>query len=161
MRSFLEVCEGARLTEFPAGEVLLPEGTTSGHLFVLKDGVVEVLRGDTQVATVEEPGALFGEMSVLLSRPHTATVRTLTPCKVYVFDDAANFLRSNPQVAYHVARLIAGRLNAATSYLADIKRQFEDRTDHLGMVGEVLDTLMHNQEDEFKPGPERETDPRL
>lgn len=139
----------------------MPEGTTSGHLYVLKDGMVEVLRGDTQVATVGEPGALFGEMSVLLNRPHTATVRTMTPCTLYVFDDAASFLRSNPEIAYHVAKLIAGRLNAATSYLADIKQQFEDRTDHLGMVGEVLDTLMHNQEEEFKPGPERETDSRL
>jgi len=139
----------------------LPEGTTSGHLYVLKDGMVEVLRGDTQVATVGEPGALFGEMSVLLNRTHTATVRTMTPCTLYVFDDAASFLRSNPEIAYHVAKLIAGRLNAATSYLADIKQQFEDRTDHLGMVGEVLDTLMHNQEQEFNPGPERATDPRL
>ena len=134
---------------------------TSGHLYLLKDGMVEVLRGDTQVATVGEPGALFGEMSVLLNRPHTATVRTMTPCTLYVFDDAASFLRSNPEIAYHVAKLIAGRLNAATSYLADIKQQFEDRTDHLGMVGEVLDTLMYNQEEEFKPGPERETDSRL
>lgn len=139
----------------------MPEGTTSGHLYVLKDGMVEVLRGDTQVATVGEPGALFGEMSVLLNRPHTATVRTMTPCTLYVFDDAASFLRSNPEIAYHVAKLIAGRLNAATSYLADIKQQFEDRTDHLGMVGELLDTLMHNQEQEFNPGPERATDPRL
>ena len=139
----------------------MPEGTTSGHLYVLKDGMVEVLRGDTQVATVGEPGALFGEMSVLLNRPHIATVRTMTPCTLYVFDDAASFLRSNPEIAYHVAKLIAGRLNAATSYLADIKQQFEDRTDHLGMVGEVLDTLMHNQEQEFNPGPERATDPRL
>lgn len=139
----------------------MPEGMTSGHLYLLKDGMVEVLRGDTQVATVGEPGALFGEMSVLLNRPHTATVRTMTPCTLYVFDDAASFLRSNPEIAYHVAKLIAGRLNAATSYLADIKQQFEDRTDHLGMVGEVLDTLMHKQEEEFKPGPERETGSRL
>lgn len=161
MKSLLEVCHGGRLAEYPAGEVLLPEGTTSGHLFVLKEGVVEVLRGDTQVATVGEPGALFGEMSVLLNRPHTATVRTLTPCALYVFDDAASFLRANPEIAYQVARLIAGRLNAATSYLADIKQQFEGRSDHLGMVGEVLDTLMHTHEEEFTPGPERATDPRL
>jgi len=48
-------------------------------------------------------GALFGEMSVLLSRPHTATVGTLRPCSLYVFGDATSFLRSNPEVAYHVA----------------------------------------------------------
>lgn len=161
MRSLLEVCHGAPVAEYPAGQVLLPEGTTSGHLFVLKDGIVEVLRGETQVAIVDEPGALFGEMSVLLARPHTATVRALTPCTVYVFDDAAHFLRSNPEIAFHVCRLIAGRLNAATTYLADIKRQFEGHTNHLGMVGDVLDALMHNQEDEFSPGPEQAKDPRL
>lgn len=161
MRSLLEVCHGAPAVEFPAGQVMLSEGTTSGHLYVLKEGAVEVLRGDTQVAVVDEPGALFGEMSVLLTRPHTATVRALTPCTVYVFDDAARFLRSNPEIAFHVCRLIAGRLNAATTYLADIKRQFEGQSNHLGMVGEVLDALMHNQEDEFSSGPERETDPRL
>ncbi len=161
MQSLLEVCQGAPRAEFLAGEILLSEGTTSGQLYVLRDGELEVLRGNTQVAIVEEPGALFGEMSVLLQRPHTATVRTLTPCALYVFDDAASFLRSKPDIAFHVARLLAGRLNAATSYLADIKRQFEGRADHLGMVGEVLDTLMHNQEKEFSPGAERERDPRL
>jgi len=63
--------------------VLLPEGQTSGHLYVLKSGSIEVLRGEMQVAVVEEPGAVFGEMSVLLNRPHTATVRALTPIEVY------------------------------------------------------------------------------
>jgi len=161
MQSLLEVCHGAPLAEFAAGDVLLSEGTTSGHLYVLKDGEIEVLRGETQVAIVDEPGAIFGEMSVLLSRPHTATVRGLTPAKLYVFDDAASFLRSNPEIAFQVGRLIAGRLNAATSYLADIKRQFEGHSNHLGMVGEVLDTLIHNQDRDFKLRPERETDPRL
>ena len=161
MQSLLEVCQSAPLVEFPASKVLLSEGTTSGHLFVLKDGQAEVLRGNTRVAVVDEPGALFGEMSVLLQRPHTATVRTLTPCSVYVFDDAASFLRSKPDIAFHVARLIAGRLNSATRYLADIKRQFEDRADHLGMVSDVLDTLMHTHEREFSAGQESETDPRL
>ncbi|MDJ0513341.1 MAG: cyclic nucleotide-binding domain-containing protein [Methyloceanibacter sp.] len=161
MRAFLEVCEGAPLAKFSAGKVLLAEGTTSGHLYVLSAGEVEVLRGKTQVAIVDEPGALFGEMSVLLQQPHTATVRTTTPCSLYVFDDAASFLRSKPEIAFQVARLIASRLNAATCYLGDIKQQFQDRSDHLGMVGEVLDTLMHNQEEEFSPGPERATDPRL
>ena len=125
MGSILDMCQDAPLEELAAGTVLLPEGETSGHLYVLKSGSVEVLRGDTQVAVVEAPGAVFGEMSVLLRRPHTATVRALTPVHVYAFDDAESFLRSNPQIAFLVGKLLAGRLNAATTYLADLKRQFE------------------------------------
>jgi CRP/FNR family transcriptional regulator, cyclic AMP receptor protein len=161
MTSILDLCQDAPVLELAPGRVLLPEGKTSGHLYVLRSGAVEVLRGDTQVAMVEEPGALFGEMSVLLNRPHTATVRALTPITVYAFDDAETFLRSNPEIAFHVGRLLAGRLNAATTYLADLKRQFEGHSSHLGMVGEVLDVLIHQQDEEFSLGPEREADPRL
>jgi CRP/FNR family transcriptional regulator, cyclic AMP receptor protein len=161
MGSILDMTRDAPLEDLAAGTVLLPEGETSGHLYVLKSGSVEVLRGDTQVAVVEEPGAVFGEMSVLLGRPHTATVRALTPVQVYAFDDAESFLRSNPEIAFLVGKLLAGRLNAATTYLADLKRQFEGQSNHLGMVGEVLDVLIHQQDEDFTLGPEQGADPRL
>ena len=161
MGSILDMCCDAPLHELAAGTVLLPEGETSGHLYVLKSGAVEVLRGETQVAVVEESGAVFGEMSVLLNRPHTATVRALTPITVHAFDDAESFLRSHPEIAFQVGRLLAGRLNAATTYLADLKQQFEGQSNHLGMVGEVLDVLIHQQDEDFSLGPEREADPRL
>ena len=79
----------------------------------------------------------------------------------YVFDDAERFLRSNPDVAFLIGRLLAGRLNAATTYLVDLKRQFEGHADHPRMLGDVLDAVVHLQEEEFSLGPERETDPRL
>lgn len=161
MGSILDMCRDAPLHELAAGTVLLSEDETSGHLYVLKSGSVEVLRGETQVAVLEEPGAVFGEMSVLLQRPHTATVRALTPVTVYGFDDAETFIRSHPEIAFHVGRLLAGRLNAATTYLADLKEQFEGHSNHLGMVGEVLDVLIHQQDEDFSLGPEREADPRL
>lgn len=161
MSSILDMCQGGRLETLDPGTVLLPEGKMSGHLYVLKSGTVEVLRGDTQVAVVEEPGAVFGEMAVLLNRPHTATVRALTEITVYAFDDAEAFLKSNPEIAFIVGRLLAGRLNAATTYLADLKRQFEDQSNHLCMVGDVLDALIHQQDEDFSFGPERESDPRL
>jgi CRP/FNR family transcriptional regulator, cyclic AMP receptor protein len=161
MGSILDMCREAPRHELAAGTVLLPEGETSGHLYVLTSGAVEVLRGETQVAVIEEPGAVFGEMSVLLNRPHTATVRALTPITVHGFDDAESFLRSNPEIAFHVGRLLAGRLNAATTYLADLKQQFEGQSNHLGMVGEVLDVLIHQQDEDFSLGPEGGADPRL
>ena len=53
-------------------------GRRPGRLFVLAAGTVEVLRGDTRVALISDAGAVFGEMSILLNTPHTATVRTVT-----------------------------------------------------------------------------------
>ena len=59
--------------------VLLDEGTRSGKLYILIEGEVQILRGDVEVATVSEPGSVFGEMSILLDVPHTASVKTLAP----------------------------------------------------------------------------------
>ncbi|MGB2933393.1 MAG: cyclic nucleotide-binding domain-containing protein [Methyloceanibacter sp.] len=161
MASILDICAGAARTEFPAETVLLSEGETSGQLYILAEGSVEVLRGDTQVAVVSEPGAVFGEMSVLLDRPHTATVRATSPIGVFVFEDAESFLKAHPEIAFFLSRLLAERLNAATTYLVDLKRQFEGHANHFGMVGEVLETLIHQQSEDFRLGPEDEADPRL
>jgi CRP/FNR family cyclic AMP-dependent transcriptional regulator len=161
MASILDKCAGAPRKDFTPGTVLLSEGDTSGRLYILAEGSVEVLRGDTQVAVIGDPGAVFGEMSVLLNRPHTATVKAKSPVAVFVFDDAESFLKSNPEIAFLLGRLLAERLNAATTYLVDLKRQFEGHGNHLGMVGEVLESLIHQQHQEFTPGPEREADPRL
>jgi CRP-like cAMP-binding protein len=161
MASILEKCAGVPRKQLAPGTVLLSEGETSGRLYVLAEGSVEVLRGDTQVALIGEAGSVFGEMSVLLGRPHTATVRAASPVSADVFEDAESFLKSHPEIAFFLGRLLAERLNAATTYLVDIKRQFEGHGNHLGMVGEVLETLIHQQHEEFMPGPEDAADPRL
>jgi hypothetical protein len=41
-----------------------------------------------------------------------------------------------------VARLLARRLDSLNKYLVDVKAQYEGH-DHLGMVDEVLEALMH------------------
>ena len=46
MREILDYCKGAVQRQVPAGTVLITEGSTTGHLFVLIEGQLEVLRGD-------------------------------------------------------------------------------------------------------------------
>lgn len=161
MRSILSFCAGLPEKSFAAGDVLLAEGGREDKLFVLIEGEVEILKGDTEINVVSDPGAVFGEMAVLLESTHTATVRTTTPTRMYVAEHADAFLRSNPELNYLVAKLLAKRLYAVSTYLADLKRQFEEHTDHLGMVDEVLETLLHQHDDEFTPGSDRDPDPKM
>ena len=160
MRSTLQYCAAANapLRPLEPGTVLLVEGETSGRLYVLKEGTIEVTRGDTTVAIISAPGAVFGEMSALLGKPHSTTVRAASAAIVYQFEDSASLLRSHPEIAYCVARLLAQRLNAATTYLVDLKLQFEGHANHFGMVDEVLESLLHHQDD-ASPGSDRQPDP--
>jgi len=161
MRAVLEHCAGRQENYVAAASLLLREGETTGELFVLIEGELEVLKGETVVAVVTEPGAVLGEMSVLLGLPHTATVRASTGSTVYRIADGDSFLREKTEVALLVAKVLAQRLNAATTYLADIKRQYAGHGTHLEMVGEVLETLVNLPGSKAVPGSDRQPDPRL
>jgi CRP-like cAMP-binding protein len=142
---------------FEPGAVLLPEGKTSGLVYVLIEGEVEIVKGDFQINIVSDPGAIFGEVSVLLGIPHMATVRALTPCRAHRVEGGAAFLQSNGEITYELSKLLAARLNGVTSYLVDLKRQFESHGNHLAMIDDVLETLVHQQRREFTPGSDRDS----
>jgi CRP-like cAMP-binding protein len=158
MPSILELCATLPKATFEPGAVLMEEGGTSRQLYVLIDGAVEILKGDFQVNIVAEPGAIFGEIAVLLDIPHMATVRALTPVNAYLVEAADAFLRSEKEIAYHLSKLLAQRLHGVTTYLVDLKHQFEDQQGHLGMVDTVLEALVHHQGDAFSPGSDRDPD---
>ena len=154
----LDHCRGLPERRFDAVAVLLGEGETTGLLIVLIEGEVEVSKGGYPIATVADPGAIFGEISLLLEKPHMATVRATAPTRAYVAAGGADFLRGHPEIATELSRLLAQRLHGLSTYLVDLKRQYEDRTDHLGMVDDVLETLAHQQRSTFTPGSDRDPD---
>ena len=161
MSFLLGYCDGLPEVRLESGTRLLNEGEKSNKLFILIDGELQILRGDIEIGTISDPGSVFGELSILLDAPHTASVRALSASRVYVVDDVDTFLASTPEVMRHIGKLLALRLNSVTGYLADLKRQFADKSDHLGMVDEVLESLLHQQDSPFTPGSDREADPRL
>jgi CRP-like cAMP-binding protein len=150
MEGVLEVCADLPDVAFAPGEVVLREGGRDGRIFVLISGTVAVMKGDVRVTRIRNPGALFGEMSVLLGMPYSATVVAETPVRMRLVQDGEAFLRSTPEVALHAARLLAQRLHDTTTYLADLKAQFEGRTDHFGMVDRIIGTLLNHQTDRNK-----------
>lgn len=163
MRDVLELCAGLPRRSLAAGEVLVAEGTPStGALYVLVEGELEVVKeGDIQLTTVSEPGALFAEVSLLLGVPHTATVRAVGPATVLVAADGDALLEATPALGLALARLLARRLALTLSYLADLKRQFADEAASLGMLDEVLESLVHHQGEASDPDPgsDREREP--
>lgn len=127
---------------------IITEGSQSSVLYILAAGSVNVLKGETRVAHCSEPGAVFGEISVLLNTPHTATVRTVGEASIYQIDNPETFLKEHPEVALHVSRLLARRLDTLTRYLIDVKQQFEGDS-HIGMVDDILDALINRQPKTF------------
>jgi CRP/FNR family transcriptional regulator, cyclic AMP receptor protein len=161
MKAMLQYCVDGLEKKVAAGDLILHEGGRTGRLYILIDGRVEVVRGDVVVASIAEPGAIFGEMSVLLEQDHTAAVRAATEATIYQIDDAAHFLRDRPEVALLVAQLLARRLYVATTYLADLRRQYAGHGNHLAMVGDLLQSMINLPPTQVSPGSDRQSDPRM
>src|SRR2546422_5281632 len=97
---------------YQAGETVLSAASTTGRLLILKEGAVAVVKEGVEIARVTEPGAVFGELSVLLDQPHTADVRALETSQFHVAD-AATILRLDPIALLYVATVLAQRLDSA------------------------------------------------
>ena len=109
-----------------AGHVLLEQGTQTGKLVVLKDGEIEVVRDGKFVSTTTAPGPIFGEMSLLLEKPHTASVRAVTDVEVFVIEDALKALAEHPAWTLQIARLLAQRVNSTTAALMAAQPDTDD-----------------------------------
>jgi len=98
------------------GEALFHEGDEAHGMYVLLDGNVVVLVGDVPVENATR-GALLGEMALVDSRPRTATVMAVSPCRLATIDERRfHFMvQHTPNFASHVMRVLVQRLRQMNS----------------------------------------------
>ena len=124
------------LATFGEGETVFAEGTRTGQLLILRSGLVSIVKGQTEIATVSEPGVVFGEISALLDRPHTADVRALETSQFHVADAAA-LLGQDPIALLYVATVLAQRLDAANQAFIELRNQL-----YAGQPAGLIDKTM-------------------
>jgi CRP/FNR family transcriptional regulator, cyclic AMP receptor protein len=106
------------VASFQPGETVLAAGSRTGRLMILKKGTVAVVKDNVEIARVSEPGAVFGELSILLDQSHTADVRAL---EFHIADE--ELLAKDPLAFIYIATILARRLNYANRALIELKRQ--------------------------------------
>jgi CRP/FNR family cyclic AMP-dependent transcriptional regulator len=145
MQDLLALCADVPLRSWQPGEILIEFGRVVSVVYVLASGSVTVERDGVVFSRIDAPGAIFGEMSVVLGTPATATARAASTVVCHVIEDPEVFLTERPGAALAVLRLTASRLDAMTKYLVDVERQLAEEEGHLGMLGHIADSLRHHQ----------------
>jgi len=121
---FQERLAALPVATYQAGETVFAAGSRTGRLLILRKGAVVIVKEDVEIAKVAEPGAVFGELSVLLDQPHTAHVRALETSQ-FLVADATTFLAQDPIAALYVATVLARRLDGANQVFIQLKSQLE------------------------------------
>jgi CRP-like cAMP-binding protein len=114
----MSTCDPGRVFYGPeeAGEVL----------FLLKKGRVQLYRlspeGKKLVVSILEPGAIFGEMSLIGQGMHNTFAEAIEECTLCVMSrlDVEQLLVNKPQVSLRIMEVMARRLKEAESNLEDM-----------------------------------------
>jgi small-conductance mechanosensitive channel/CRP-like cAMP-binding protein len=107
--------EGSQLIWFGPGEVVVRQGDSGDSLYCLLQGLVDVswaLDGERQQQVRQLcAGDVFGEMTLFLDSPRTATVRTVGECQLLEVERAVvcRLLEGNPALLESMALLVSKR----------------------------------------------------
>lgn len=99
-------------------DVITEEGDLTFDWYVLIHGKVGVFRGDMKLNEFSERGMIFGELSGILARPRTATMKALEDSEVMVVENSIDeVIRNHPEIANKILLNLAERLAKTTDEL--------------------------------------------
>ena len=100
---------------FAEGEWIIRQGDEHSAIYVIVEGEVAVVIDDEDRRVLSK-GAFFGEVSVLLQEPATASIVTRTPVSCLVVPGPAvkDFFVSHPLITYRILKAEARRLKTAS-----------------------------------------------
>lgn len=154
----LELVADRPRVELADGQLVVQAGQAHAALFVLESGALSVEVGGQPIAAISDPGAVIGELGLLLDQPASADVRAVGEAVVRRVDDAEQLFDEAPEFARFVATTVAGRLYRIVGFLDDLQAQFASERGTLGVVPQVLQQLLGAPVASIDAGSEREPD---
>jgi signal-transduction protein with cAMP-binding, CBS, and nucleotidyltransferase domain len=137
----LYACENISLK---AGQVLFAEKSFKESMFVVLDGKLEVYKQNKHIA-FQEMGGFFGEMSLLESKPRSASVRAVTDSVLLEIDKDTffSYIGSNTKAIWDILKTLSQRnrsdLDVIDSGYGELKRSEEK---HRGIVESISDIII-------------------
>jgi CRP-like cAMP-binding protein len=120
-----ELSRRAGTRRLAADQPLFHKGDPGGELFGVLTGRLRVRGlapdGRSAVFSYLDPGAVFGEISLVDEKPRSASIDAAAPSEVLVLHRShfAALVRQHPQIAINLARLLATRLRRISDQTED------------------------------------------
>lgn len=103
---------------FPAGAIIFEQGEFGDVMYLVEEGDIEIMVGDTVVETVGADG-IFGEMALMNDLPRSATAVAKTNCKLIPLNEQKfkMHVQLTPLFSLQVMRTMANRMQAMNALI--------------------------------------------
>jgi small-conductance mechanosensitive channel/CRP-like cAMP-binding protein len=118
---------------FAKGDVITQQGGVAHNLYILQDGVAEVLvlddAGQSKPVAELKGGDFFGEMALLTGEPRRATVIARSQVKSYRLDKESlqGVMSSRPAIAEEISQVLAQRQTQLQAVLHNLDEESRKR----------------------------------
>uniref|UniRef100_A0A914BU79 Cyclic nucleotide-binding domain-containing protein n=1 Tax=Acrobeloides nanus TaxID=290746 RepID=A0A914BU79_9BILA len=80
-----EMIESMHQVDVPADSIVIRQGDHGSLLYVLEDGKLQVTK-DNRLLRIMDAPCVFGELAILYHCERTASVKALTPCRLWAIE---------------------------------------------------------------------------
>jgi signal transduction histidine kinase len=136
------LADEAQEVRLSAGEQLFKEGSPGDRAYVIRDGLIEVVKrsaGREVLLALQEAPAVVGEMALIEDKPRMASVRARTDSVLLTItqEHLEHLLQSSPSAARAMLYSILGRWRATEAMLRQSEKMAELGTLTAGIAHEL------------------------
>lgn len=108
------------------GSLIFEEGERADHMYILKEGVVELTKrtaeGEARLKTITQANEYFGEMALVDGKPRSATARALERSTLIAVDGASfeRLVAANGEFALKIIRTLSLRIRNSNEVIGEI-----------------------------------------
>ena len=119
----IALCELLETKRFDKGDTIFNFGDAGDEMFIIRSGTIQVYienyQGDKIILRENEPGDIFGDISLLDGGPRTATAVAVedSECLVLDRDGLYNLLRRQPHAGLDMLTVMGKRLRSTNELL--------------------------------------------
>jgi CRP-like cAMP-binding protein len=101
--------------DYKSGQVIIKEGETANGCFILLSGKAGVYKDQVMIAEINQPGFVFGEISLILNSLRTATVIALEDSHIcHIRTDLDTLINKFPTIVTKIMFNLAEELERTT-----------------------------------------------
>lgn len=103
------------MKKFAKGDTIAREGEPGKELYILLQGRVAIYKGSIKLTEFDQKGVIIGEISVILGKKRTATIRAMDDCLMLPIPGDMDFLiAQHPELVKKMMANLAERLERTT-----------------------------------------------